>query len=382
VKIGLIASVWISSPPKNFGFGSQEYLTYYIAEGLVKRGHQVTLFAPGDSKTSARLFSVWPRQIIDLDFPDSHIKDMFELMNLSEVYKLASEFDIIHNHLLPYGLLFANDVNTPTVHTLHHVIYRNHPIYKTKPDVFIYERYKDQNFITISNAQRKIIPELNYIATVYNGVDPQFYTFQPEPTGDYLLYIGRIKRYKGIHIAIELAQSLGLTLKIACNLPQVSQPDYQEVNEYWENEIKPKISGKIEMLGMVEGNEKVKLIQNAKALIFAVTREEPFGMTIIESMSCGTPVIAYSGGAVAELIIDGQTGFIIDQDDKSMKNSWLIKKTGTSGLTEAIQRLYKLDKQAYLKMRQQSHNHVTNNFSIEKMVDGYEAIYKNILNNS
>src|SRR5258706_10862829 len=119
MRIGLIASIWISVPPKGFGFGAQEYLAWCIAEGLMKKGHDVTLFATADSKTTAKLVSIAYQQIEDITFPDPRIKDVFEMMNLSEAYKHAADFDIFHNHLLPYGLLFPHFSPTPTVHTLH-----------------------------------------------------------------------------------------------------------------------------------------------------------------------------------------------------------------------------------------------------------------------
>jgi predicted peroxiredoxin len=143
VKIALVASVWISIPPKDFGFGAQEYIEYYIAEELTRRGHDVTLFASGDSKTSAKLIPVSDIQVSEMPTIDARAKDMFELMNLSKCFEMAGAFDIIHNHLLPYGLVFGNLTKTPIVHTLHH------EIYKTRSDVYIYERYKNQSFISI-----------------------------------------------------------------------------------------------------------------------------------------------------------------------------------------------------------------------------------------
>src|SRR5262249_19897483 len=147
-------------------------------------------------------------------------------------------------------------------------------------------------------------------ATVYNGVDTDFYRFKQNAGSDnYLFYIGRLKKYKGIHTAISLAKRAHIKLKIAAPLPNISQPDYREVNGYWEQEIKPQLGENIEYVGSVKGEEKINLLGNAKALILPVEREEPFGMTLIESMSCGTPVIAYATGGITEIMVDGKTGF-------------------------------------------------------------------------
>lgn len=371
MRIAIIASIWISVPPKDFGFGAQEYLAYSIAEGLKKKGHDVSLFASGDSKVTTRLVSISKQQVKDIDFPDTKIKDVFELINLSEAYKNNHQFDIIHNHLLPYGLLFAPLTKTPTVHTLHH------KIYPTRADFFLYKQYVSQNFISISQSQRLIMPQLNYISTVYNGIDTSFYKFKDKPSSNYLLYLGRMKQYKGIHTAIHLAKKLHIPLKIAAPLPFKTQSDYEEVMNYWETKIKPNIANNIEYIDAISGSEKTILLQNAKALIFPVEREEPFGMTIIEAMACGTPVIAYDMGATQELLIDKKTGYLVNYRHYKSSLGLLIKKKDSSGLEEAIKHLYSLNQKDYEIMRSNSRKHVEKNFTVEKMVNQYEKIYLN-----
>lgn len=363
MRVAIVASIWISVPPKGFGFGAQEYLAYYLAEGLQKKGHQVTLFASGDSKTTAKLESVTPKQVVDLNFGDPKIKDIFELMNLENAYKKARSFDIIHNHLLPYGLLFADITSTPTVHTLHH------EIYKTRADYFIYKKYKNQNYISISKAQRKIMPDLNYVSTVHNGTDLSFYTYKKTPDSDYMLFLGRMKRYKGIHTAIKIAQKIGIRLIIASPLPNSKQADYKEVMEYWEKEIKPYLNNKIEHADNLEGENKIDLIQNAKLLISPIEREEPFGMTLIEAMSCGTPVVSYNKGAVSEIMVDKQTGFLIDFDE----NSSITK------MQKAVEKIYNMSKEEYMLFRQNSREHIEKNFTVQGMVENYEEVYVRIL---
>lgn len=368
--MGIIASIWIKNPPSGFGFGAQEYLTYQIAEGMKKRGHEVTLFATGDSETSVRLVSVSEIQVEDITPADAKTKDIFELINISQAYKMADQFDIIHNHLLPYGLLFADLFKIPTVHTLHHKIY--HP-----SDVYLYKRFKSQNFISISQTQRKVMPELNYIATVYNGIDTGFYSFKEKPAGDYILYLGRLKRYKGIHTAIKLAQKLGIKLKIAAPLPASIQPDYAEVMEYWEKEIMPLTGGNIEHIGEVHGHDKIDILQNAKFVIFPIEWDEPFGMTLVESMACGTPVIAYNKGATREIVADGETGFLINYDDGGGEN-YKIQESGFDGLVLAAKKIADLPEEEYLKMRRNCRQHTENVFGAERMIDEYEKVYEKI----
>lgn len=371
MKIALVASVWISIPPKDFGFGAQEYLQYYLAEELTKKGHDVTLFATGDSKTQARLIPAADRQISDMPTIDTKIKDMFELMNLEKAYEMAGNFDIIHNHLLPYGLLFEPLTKTPTVHTLHH------QIYKTRSDVYMYQRYKDQKFISISEAQKNIMPELNYISTVYNGVDTSFYPFKQQPTESYIVFIGRMRKYKGIHTAIHVAQKLQKKLKILSPLPRQNQADYKDALEYFDDEIKPHLNSDIEHIDFISGPKKVEILQNAKLLLFPVEREEPFGMTVIETGACGVPTVAYAKGSMPELIADGKTGFLVDTEQNSPP--WQTKKIGFEGLCTAVERIFGMPEDEYRMLRKNTRAHVAEKFSIESMVDEYEKVYREIL---
>ena len=358
MKIGIIASIWISNPPKGFGFGAQEYLTYQLAEKLLKKGHDVTLFATGDSQTNAKLISVIPTQLIDDPSATPEMRNEAEIRNVAEAYKHSSEFDIIHNHLLPNALSFAAASTIKTVHTLHHLIYLD------KPDFQLYQKYKDQNYVSISNNQRNQVPNLNYVATVYNGIDTGFYKYKEVPDDSYLLYIGRMKKYKGIHTAIKVAKELDIPLKIASPLPSPGQYDYQEVMDYYNEQIKPFENDKIEFINGVEGDNKVRLLQNARAFLFPVERNEPFGMTIIESMACGAPVIAYDQGATTEIVDNNVDGFLCKEYDQ---------------LKSSVQTILEMDTQAYTSFRKNARSHVEKSFSIEKMVDGYERVYEKIL---
>jgi glycosyltransferase involved in cell wall biosynthesis len=374
MKIAIIASIWIPVPPPGFGFGAQEYLAYELAEGLVRRGHEVTLFAANGSHTSAHLIKTVEKPASQITPQDVPLKGFYELVNLSEAYKRASDFDIIHNELLPYGLYFPALTTTPTIHTLHHQIHKDRSEYQ------LYLRYRDQSFVSISDAQRRIVPELNYVATVYNGIDPTFY--QPGAISqkqDYLLYLGRMRKYKGIHEAIRIAKELDVPLTIASPLPNPGQPDYNESMEYWDTQIKPHLDSKRVHLGEIEGEAKVKLLQEAKALIFPVEREEPFGMTIVEAMACGTPAIAYTRGAMPELIEDGKTGFLVNAAESSKPVLTQTLAQNAEGMLQACKTLYSLSERDYQTMCEAARKAVEHHFSVEKMVDGYEKAYKKLL---
>lgn len=373
MKIGIIASIWIKVPPADNGFGAQEYIVSCLAEGLIRRNHQVTLFASGDSKTRGRLISQIDKQVSDLNFSDSKIKDAFEIINLSAAYKIADQFDIVHNHLLPYGLPFANLSNIPTVHTLHHAVHLD------RADIFFYKKYVNQNFISISNAQEKIIPELNYIKNIYNGIDENYYLFKELPDDDYILIIGRLKKYKGFHNAIRVANETKKSLRISAFLPNQNQRDYEEINDYWQNEIKPNVRDKVSFVGSVAGISKKEIYQNAKLSIVPIEWEEPFGMTIIESMACGTPVVAFARGSVPEVVKDGETGFIVNSSPEDIRGNFVIKKTGIDGLCEAVERIYAMPEEEYRQMRRNCRAHVERNFTVERMVDEYEKVYEKIL---
>jgi glycosyltransferase involved in cell wall biosynthesis len=360
MRIGLIASIWISVPPKYFGFGAQEYLASVLADGLSEKGHSVVLFASGGSATRAALHSVVDQPVSTIPSTDSKLKDMYEILNVSEAISQSSSFDILANHLLPYGLPFAPLTGVPVVHTLHH------QVYPTRADHVLYDRYRTQPFVSISDAQRLLYPTLRYIQTVYNGTDTTYYQFEDSPTDEYLTTITRLKPYKGIHTAIEVAHQLGQPLKVAAPLPRPHQPDYDDVMAYWQT-IKSSFRGQAEYLGEVVGVSKVGLLQQAKAFLFPIERDEPFGMTLIEAMACGTPVIAFGRGSVKEIVVDGVTGYVVPPSD------------GVPGLVRAMQRLNALTETEYRAMRLACRTRVEQHFSSERMVNEYEKLFESIV---
>lgn len=340
MRIAQVAPLWERVPPP--AYGGIELVVGLLTDELVQRGHEVTLFATGDSITQAKLESVHP-QALRLD---KNIKeyDIYAMLQLSQVYERAAEFDIIHSHMGHAALPYANLVKTPTVHTLHGIF--------TPDNEKLFMHAHRQPFVSISEAQREPRLNLNCISTVYNGIDLNKYQFYSHPQDPpYLVFLGRLSPEKGPHLAIEIAKRSGWHLKIAGKVDVVDR-------EYFEQKIKPHIDGKqIEYLGEANHAQKCELMGGAVATLFPITWREPFGLVMIESMATGTPVIAMELGSTPEIIVHGQTGFLCRTVDECIA---------------AIDQVPQLNR---LSCRE----HVVKNFSVEQMTDGYEAVYQQIL---
>ncbi|RUR75911.1 glycosyl transferase [Chlorogloeopsis fritschii PCC 6912] len=289
MRIAQVAPLWEQVPPP--AYGGIELVVSLLAEELIRRGHEVTLFASGDSSSFAKIESVHS-QALSLD-PTVKEPSVYETLQLMRVYEQAHKFDVIHSHVGYPALPYARLVKAPTIHTLHGIL---------TPDnekVFKYARF--QPFVSISNAQREPRVGLNYVATVYNGIDPMTYKFYPQAeSSPYLAFLGRISPEKGVHLAIEIAKRSGSHLKIA------GKVDVVDV-DYFVQQIKPHIDGtQIEYLGEANHAEKSLLMGGAVATLFPITWREPFGLVMIESMVTGTPVIAMNLGSTSEVIVHGQ----------------------------------------------------------------------------
>ncbi len=340
MKIAQVAPLWERVPPP--AYGGIELVVGLLCDELVRRGHEVTLFASGDSISLAKLESVHPKALR----LDSTVKeyDIYAMLQLSRVYEQASEFDIIHSHMGCLSLPYANLVKTPTVHTLHGVF--------TPDNEKLFTHARRQPFVSISDAQREPRLNLNCVATVYNGIDLSTYEFYPQPQDPpYLAFVGRISPEKGPHLAIEIAKRSGWHLKMA------GKVDVVDV-DYFEQDIKPHIDGKqIEYLGEATHEQKCALMGGAVATLFPITWREPFGLVMIESMATGTPVIAMELGSTSEVIAHGKTGFLCHSVEECI---------------EAIAPAVQLKRDA-------CREHVVNHFSVQRMTEGYEAVYQQIL---
>jgi glycosyltransferase involved in cell wall biosynthesis len=294
LRIAIISPVWFPVPPT--GYGGIEWIVSLLAEGLVEVGHDVTLFASGDSRTRAKLGWVWH------DAPSQWIGHTYwELRHVLGCFERADEFDVISDHTGALGLTLGGLVSTPVVHTVHG------PLDGDPGALYdqILRVVPESHLISVSDNQRRPRPDYPWLATCYNALDFSVYPFA-RVRGDYLLFIGRMSPDKGCHRAVAVAMETGLPLKIA---GKNREPLEQE---YFRHFVEPHLSDKIEYLGEVTHGEKVELLQHARATLFPIEWEEPFGLVMIESMACGTPVIATRYGAVPEVIEHGVSGVIVE----------------------------------------------------------------------
>jgi glycosyltransferase involved in cell wall biosynthesis len=340
MRIAQISPLWERVPP--FRYGGIELIVKLLTDELVRRGHEVTLFASGDSITSAKLHSVH-NQALRLD-PKIKEPSIYDQMILADVYQQAHHFDIIHSHMNHTALSYCGFAKTPTVHTMHGIF--------TPDNEKIYRKNAWQPFISISESQREPRLGLNYIHTVYNGIDTSVYPFLALPAQPaYLAFVGRISPEKGPIGAIQVARATGLPLKMAGKIDVVDRDFYQE-------KVEPLIDGEqIQYLGEVSHDEKVNLLGGATATLFPITWREPFGLVMIESMATGTPVIGMALGAVPEVIAHGKTGFVCHSIEE---------------MIERIPEAVKLD-------RQTCREYVVSRFSVESMTDEYERAYEMVL---
>jgi glycosyltransferase involved in cell wall biosynthesis len=294
MRIAVISPVWFPVPPT--GYGGIEWIVWLLADGLVDAGHDVTLFASGDSHTKAKLHYVYetaPSELIGTSIVEIH--------HCLACYERAADFDVINDHSGLPSAVIGGAVDTPTLHTVHGpldaiggIVYEQ--IGRVSPQV---------GLISISMNQRVPKPDLPWVANCPNALDLSLYPVKPH-RGDYLLFLGRMSPDKGAHRAIDIAVTAGLPLKIAGKRREPAEIGYFE--EY----VRPHLTSEIEYLGEVTHGEKVELLQDARATLFPIDWEEPFGLVMIESMACGTPVIATRLGAVPEVIEHGRSGVIVD----------------------------------------------------------------------
>ena len=294
LRIAILSPPWFPVPPT--GYGGIEAVVSLLAEGLVEGGHEVTLFASGDSRTSARLVAVFA------EAPSARIGEgAVELRHAIECYTRAGQFDVIHDHSGLLALALGGLTSTPVVHTVHGPMDGDHADDYAR----ICRLLPGARLISISLNQQRLRPDLPWFANVPNAVDLDGYRLGTEKE-DYLAFVGRMSADKGCHLAIEIAAAAGLPLRIAGKRRE--PPEL----EYFAEHVAPRLGPNVEYLGEIPHEAKVELLRRARATLFPITWEEPFGLVMIESMACGTPVLATRRGAVPEVVEHGVTGFVVD----------------------------------------------------------------------
>lgn len=373
MKIALINPPWIAIPP--YGYGGREKVVYDIVEGMVKKGHQVTLFATGDSHTSAQLDFYYPKALgNDLNLK---LNPYYILNHLHySLKKSEGKFDLVHFHLAGVALYFASFLKTPFLFTLHGSYFKDQE--KDQFGIFESSRegltlFKDYPYVSISNNQREGNLDLNYLKTIYNSVTLSEFQFSETANTD-LVWLGRITYTKGVDLAIAVAKKTKRHLKIACFIDPSEK-------DYFEKEIKGLIDSPFVTVfpEIKEKKEKTDFLGKAKAFLMPIRWNEPFGIVMIEAMATGTPVVAFARGSVPEVIKDGETGLIVNASDSDIRGDWIVKKTGIDGLCEAVERIYSLPEEQYRQMRKNCRGHVEKNFTVERMVNQYEEVYKKVM---
>ncbi len=340
MHIAQVAPLYESVPPKVYG--GTERVVSHLTEELVRRGHQVTLFASADSLTKASLIPCSP-QALRLD-PNCIDPLPHHMYMVEKVFQHAKQFDLIHFHIDFLHFPLARRQSTPTLTTLH----GRQDIKDYQP---IYKEFSTLPVVSISNAQRRPFPHINWQGTVYHGLPSDLHRLRQQ-RGTYLAFLGRISPEKRVDRAIDLALRCGMDLKIAA---KISNPD----KEYYDRKIKPmlKKAGKlVEFIGEINDQEKDDFLGNAYALVFLIDWPEPFGLVMIEAMACGTPVIAYPHGSVPEIIRNGTSGYIVRSQSEAMK---------------AIENISRIDRSLCRREFEQR-------FTVERMVDDYLAIYRQL----
>jgi glycosyltransferase involved in cell wall biosynthesis len=328
LRIAQVAPLFESVPPRYYG--GTERVVSYLTEELVRQGHDVTLFASGDSVTEAKLVAVCPRALrLDRSCVDPLA---YQTLLLEKVFAEAETFDMIHFHTDYLHFPLSRRTAIPQVTTLHGRL--------DLPDLVpLYREFADMPLVSISNVQRRPLPWANWKATVYHGLPDHLYAFREVPD-DYLAFLGRISPEKRVDRAIEIAGRVGMRLRIAAKVDRVDR-------EYFESVIRPLLHNPlVEFLGEIGENEKAEFLGGARALLCPIDWPEPFGLVMIEAMACGTPVIAFRDGSVPELIEDGVNGFVVENMDQAVEAVGRLATLSRRECRESFVRRFRAERMA------------------------------------
>ena len=344
MKIAMVVPPWFKVPPDKYG--GIEAVVSLLAEGLVDKGHEVTLFTISSSTTRAEKFTVFADEMkAYLDKPPSNFLNIAMTHSLASYIEISrGQYDIIHDHTWKEGLCSAAFLDVPVVHTLHSPLGE-----ENKQFYSLLINLPNIAFVTISDYQQTCLPVLNYVSTIYNGIDLSLYPYSEE--GDYLFYIGRFNPQKAPHLACEIAKRLGEKLILAGKVNEQAERDY------FDQYIQPYLGSDIKFIGEVGGEDKMNLFSRGKGYLYPIQWDEPFGITMVEAMACGKPVVTFRRGSTPEVVADGVTGFVADTMDELVDD---VKHIGDISPRKCRER-------------------VENMFTSAVMVDNYERTYFQLL---
>ncbi|MFT8897212.1 MAG: glycosyltransferase family 4 protein [Acetobacter sp.] len=338
MRIAQIAPLHEAVPPKLYG--GTERVVAFLTDELVKMGHDVTLFASGDSVTSATLDAVWPRALR----LDPAIRDPIapHMLLMERAAQRADDFDILHFHMDYWPFTYFSRQKTPFVTTMHGRL----DLMELQP---VFDAFPQVPIVSISDSQRRPLPQARYAGTVLHGLPEHLLTPQPGPR-DYLAFLGRICPEKGIDKAIRIARAVGMPLKIAAKVDKVDV-------EYFERDILPMLGDGVELVGEINDTQKSAFLSGARALLMPIDWPEPFGLVMIEAMACGTPVIAFRHGSVPEVIEDGVTGAIVTNEKEAIAAYPRVEKLDPASIRSEFEK----------------------RFTARRMAENYLAIYQTLI---
>ncbi len=364
MKIAIVSTIHNAISPA-FSGGIEVFNASLLKE-LTRRGHDVTIFASGESKVEGKLYPVCPQALFQSGIDPNESQGMRKLIYLENHYYIQTieyikknNFDIIHHsHTSFLPMYLAYKAQIPQILTIHMTANSNITLNQDLTEIF--HNNGEIGLISISKRQEEILNDLKFFKNVYNGINLENLDYNKIPE-DYFAWLGRIAPNKGTKEAVEIALKADVKLKLAGDIGvgKVVTDYFAQIKPFLENK-------KIEFLGKADAKLRNSLLGGAKALLFPIQWEEPFGLVMIEAMACGTPVIAFNLGAVSEIVVDGKTGFIIAPGDQN-------------AMAEAIKKINNMPEDEYRQMRQNCRKHIEDNFTIEKMVNNYEQVYKEIL---